>query len=326
MSEAASPRLRDRVFTSDEPPSTIDEWIVGQRGPRNRVDPDRVMDAFVEEERSESCELAPTATLFLTNRECPFRCLMCDLWMNTLTETVALGAIPRQIREALSRLPPARQIKLYNSGSFFDPHAIPPADDAEIANLLSPFERVIVECHPAFIGRRCFEFRDQLRAPLEVAIGLETAHPEALARLNKRMTLNDFTRAASRLVHAGIAVRAFILLRPPYLSEEEGRVWAMRSIDFAFDAGASVCTIIPTRAGNGALDTLVKLGDFSSPSLESLEAVVEYGVGLGRGRVFADLWDLERRAEPPLQPRLMRLRQINREQRIPPALLNPGHA
>ncbi len=72
--------------------------------------------------------MEPVATVFLTNRECPFRCLMCDLWRNTLTETVPVGAIPAQIDHALLRLPPAKQLKLYNSGSFFDPHAIPPQD------------------------------------------------------------------------------------------------------------------------------------------------------------------------------------------------------
>ena len=77
--------------------------------------------------------MVDVATLFLTNRECPYRCLMCDLWKNTLTETVPIGAIPAQIDYALGQLPPARQIKLYNSGSFFDPHAIPPQDHPAIA-------------------------------------------------------------------------------------------------------------------------------------------------------------------------------------------------
>ena len=34
-----------------------------------------------------------------------------------------------------------------------------------------------------------------LRGQLEVALGLETVHPEVLARLNKQMTLDDFARA-----------------------------------------------------------------------------------------------------------------------------------
>ena len=35
------------------------------------------------------------------------------------------GDIPAQIAYALDQLPPARQIKLYNSGNFFDHQAIP---------------------------------------------------------------------------------------------------------------------------------------------------------------------------------------------------------
>ena len=73
---------------------------------------------FVEEERSAAGEVVPVATVFLTNRECPWRCVMCDLWRNTLAEETPAGAIPTQIEYALERLPAARQIKLYNSGSF----------------------------------------------------------------------------------------------------------------------------------------------------------------------------------------------------------------
>ena len=118
---------------------------------------------------------------------------MCDLWVNTLDETVPRGAIATQIRAALAGLPPARQIKLYNAGSFFDPAAIPPDDDEEIAEAVRGFERVIVESHPAFLAgayrERCLRFRDLIPGQLEVAIGLETAHPDVLARLNKKMTL-----------------------------------------------------------------------------------------------------------------------------------------
>ena len=66
---------------------------------------------------------------------------MCDLWRNTLTETVPAGAIPQQIDYALEQLPPARQIKLYNSGSFFDRNAIPVEDYPAIAARTKSFER-----------------------------------------------------------------------------------------------------------------------------------------------------------------------------------------
>src|SRR5712692_3931595 len=105
-----------RVFDQRE----RDLWILSQRGAKNRLDPWQPHAYLVEPERSGAGELVDVATLFLTNRECPYRCLMCDLWKNTLDERVPAGAIPAQIRFASEHLPPARWIKLYNSGSFFD--------------------------------------------------------------------------------------------------------------------------------------------------------------------------------------------------------------
>ena len=307
-----------RALPAWDQPEDVRRWVENLRGPRADVDPRRAAAAFVEEERTAAGEVIPVATLFLTNRECPFRCLMCDLWKHTLPSRVALGAIPEQVRMALSTLPPARAIKLYNSGSYFDPQAIPPEDDAEIAQLTAGFERVIVECHPAFLGERCLGFQQLISGELEVAVGLETVHPEILRRLNKGMTLKSFHRAAEFLRRHAIAMRCFILLRPPFLSEEEGVEWAIKSIEVAFDSGAAACTIIPTRSGNGAMDLLQKQGIFAPPSLNSLETVLEAGIGMQRGRVFADLWDLGAFSDCPscFQGRLERLRQMNLTGRV----------
>ena len=77
---------------------------------------------------------------------------------------------------------------------------------------------------------------------LEIAMGLETVHPEVLPRLNKRMTTADFLQACRGFSGSTtLPYRAFILLRPPYLNETEGVYWAKRSIEFAFDAGAECC-------------------------------------------------------------------------------------
>jgi radical SAM enzyme (TIGR01210 family) len=294
------------------------------------VDPRRPYAFALEQERAASGAVVSVATVFLTNRECPWRCLMCDLWRNTMIEAVPPGAIPAQIDYALagqskaevvpalaseeiaassptqaqdkvqSRLDarsafPQRHIKLYNSGSFFDPRAIPPGDYPAIAERLRGFERVIVECHPALVGESAARFRDLLGyAKLEVAMGLETVHPEVLPRLNKRMTLDQFSRAAAFLRKHEIDLRVFILVKPPFLDEAEALLWARRSLDFAFDRGAKVASLIPTRLGNGAMEALAARGEFSPPKLATLEAALDYGVALNRGCVFADLWDLEK--------------------------------
>src|SRR5262249_43351050 len=156
------------------------------------LDPRQAYAAILEEESDASGTAVPIATVFLTNRECPWRCLMCDLWRNTLDETSPPGAISEQIRSAVDSLPPARWIKLYNAGSFFDPRAIPLAEHAEIASLLQGYERVIVECHPKLVGESAVRFQAMIPGQLEIAMGLETVHPDVLARLNKGMTLSDF--------------------------------------------------------------------------------------------------------------------------------------
>jgi radical SAM enzyme (TIGR01210 family) len=295
-----------------------DGWILGQRPPKPPADPWRPHAFFVEPERTARGGVEDVATLLLTNRECPFRCLMCDLWKYTTDSRVPDGAVAAQVEYGLARLPTARHIKLYNAGNFFDAQAIPPADHARIAELLKPFRTAVIECHPLLVGPRCLAFRDRLRPALEVAMGLETVHPQVLPRLNKRMTLADFERAARFLTSNGVGVRAFILLRPPFLGEEEGIEWAKRSVEFAFDVGVECCSIIPTRTGNGAMELLAEHGEFSPPRLESLEAVLAYGLDLRRGRVFADLWDVEKFYPCPRcgPARAARLLTMNRTQAV----------
>ncbi|BCM91681.1 hypothetical protein IAD21_03556 [Abditibacteriota bacterium] len=301
-------------------------WILERRPARNTVDARRPYAYLNEPERAQNGEVVPVATLFLTNRECPFRCLMCDLWSNTLTESVSRGDIPAQIDLALSELPPARQIKLYNSGSFFDPRAIPPDDYLDIAARVRGFERVIVECHPSFVGERCFAFQKLLDADgegrLEVAMGLETVHPAVLERLNKGITLESFRATADALRERSIALRVFILVKPPFQDEVEALEWSKRSLDFAFDCGASVACLIPTRDGNGALEALREQDEWSQPQLATLEKAANYGVGLSRGRVFADVWDLERFSNCPscFAARRERLDQMNLTQTVLPSI------
>ena len=269
-----------------------DKWIVSMRGNKNPVDPQNAYGWLVEKERTISGQIEDTGIIFLTNRECPFHCLMCDLWKNTTDESVPSGAIPAQIEQALTQMPDVKHLKLYNSGSFFDTRAVPMVDYENIASILKDFETVIIESHPRLINNKCLDFRNMLKTELQIALGLETVNKKILGKLNKLMTIDDFSNSVSFLTKHDINTRAFILLKPPFLSESEGVFWAERSLDFAFSSGVECCTVIPVRAGNGAIDLLMNKGDFSLPDIHSLEEVLEYGIGLKAGRVFADTWDL----------------------------------
>ncbi|NQV28208.1 MAG: radical SAM protein [Rhodopirellula sp.] len=302
-----------------------DHEILASRPAWNSPGIDRPYEFLVEPERGADGAIENVATIFLTNRECPFRCLMCDLWKNTTVESVPVGAIPQQIDYALERLPAAQHVKLYNSGNFFDTKAIPKDDWRAIVDRVRGFKSVIVENHPKLCGDGCLEFRDLLAAhgvELEIALGLETVHPEVLPRLNKQMTRDDFSQAVTRLRGAGIRLRTFILLRPPFLTEEEGVEWAMRSIEFAFESGVSCSSVVPTRAGNGIMEQLENEGLFSSPLLASMEIVQERGIQLGAGRVFMDTWDAQKFATCAecARDRIQRIADINLNQQVTPRI------
>lgn len=244
---------------------------------------------------------------------------MCDLWKNTTVQDTPVGAIPAQIDLALERLTVAQHVKLYNSGNFFDPKAIPRVDWPKIAQRVRRFDTVIVENHPSLCSDRCGEFQQLCGTQLEVALGLETSHPQTLARLNKQMTAEDFAFACESLLKHNILIRAFILLKPPETSEEQGIERAINSIRFAFECGVDCCAVIPVRTGNGIMEQLASAGLFSPPRLSSLETVLREALSWKRGRVFADLWDASQFADSPETAaiQISRLEQMNLTQSVP---------
>ena len=216
-------------------PRIADREIVAARGARSPLGPEKPYAHFVEREHSSTGAVEDVAAIFLTNKECPFRCVFCDLWQKTLPDRIPAGLVAGQVEWALANLPDAAHVKLYNAGSFFDPEAIPGVDLPRIAELLVGKRSAIVECHPRFVDDRCISFAKAI-APvkLEIAIGLETVDPDLLPRIKPSMTLGDFERAARFLVGNGIDIRAFILLGPPGHLGAERADWAKRSIDRAF--------------------------------------------------------------------------------------------
>ena len=298
----------------------IDNQVVESLRPeKTTLDPFRPYAFLHEEEPDASGKMQKVNTVFLTNRECPFKCVMCDLWKNTLDEPTPAGAVPEQIEFALGQLPDADVVKLYNSGNFFDGKAIPRDDYSRIAGLLQEVDRVIVENHPKLIGEFIPAFRDMLSGELEIAMGLETIHPDVLPKLNKQITTRDYRIASDFLKKEGIGIRSFILLNPPFLTDPRENIeWCLKSVQFAFETGSDVVSIIPVRDGNGVMEELKKSGQYVPPTLRALEEAFERSLSLKSGRVFCDLWDLQKFSDCDecFEERKERLNRMNRIQSI----------
>jgi archaeosine synthase beta-subunit len=298
----------------------------------------------VEEERHRD-GVRRTATVFLTGAECPFTCVFCDLWRYTISGPTPRGALPAQLRSALAEVrakggadgDAVEQVKLYNASNFFEPRAVPEADDEELLRLLEPFARVTVECHPRLVqgarGRaRWRAFAARLAGSLEVAMGLETVHPRASAAIAKDSDPETFAAASEALRSEGVGVRAFVLVGAPFVPAAEQVEWIVRSAGAAARAGAAVVSLVPVRGSNGALEALARRGDFAPVTLGLVEHSYERALGeveaaFAETAVLLDTWDLETLArhspdgcERCVGPRVERLRRISRLGRSEPAI------
>ena len=301
MSAASGPRPRPRRQPAPgaEPPVRIThEWERDASGARCRA-----------------------STVFLVGPECPFSCVFCDLWRFTLEEPAPSGALTRQLAWAVDRIPHDARLKLYNASNFFDDRAVPPDEDEALIAQLDRFEQVVVECHPHLVGDRCYAFAECLSGTLQVALGLETVHPEALARLDKGMTVDTFDAAVSRLRARGIGVRVFVLFGTPFIAPSDQGTWTRRSIDHALAQGADQVSVIPVRPQD-ELRTLGTRGLWEPPTLEAFEQLCDTAIGAHGWRVQADLWDLDQLDGCPAcrRGRETRLAGMNRDGRPHPPL------
>ena len=118
-------------------------------------------------------------------------------------------------------------IKIFTSGSFFDPDEVPLAFQKDVAKTFRG-KIVIAETRPEFVTPSTLEcFIAELdngtyTTPLYCAIGLETtSDPIRHKCINKGFTYEDFTKAAATAHKAGAGVKAYLLLKPLFLTEAE---------------------------------------------------------------------------------------------------------
>jgi radical SAM enzyme (TIGR01210 family) len=237
------------------------------------------------------------------------------LWRWTIDGPTPPGALTSQLESVLQAVDGAvpDRLKIYNASNFFDQRAVPSEDVLGIVRLASPFAAVTVESHANTIGPRTLAFARQIRGRLEVAVGLETIHPVAIAHLNKRLDLAQFDSAAHLLRESGVDLRVFVLLGAPHIPAEESVAWTVRTVEYAVERGASVVSIIPIRGGNGEMERLQKLGLFTPPTLPQLEEALEASLKFASAVVTADLWDvaLLPGCEDCRSERIARLRRVN---------------
>ena len=227
-----------------------------------------------------------TLTVILKTGGCSWnRCRMCS-FRNVRLGAAGEGELARLLLAQVSWLKdrfPMDNIdcvKIYTSGSFFDPAEVPGAARDAIGSLVRG-KIVIAETRPEFVVTdRVALFREIIDdgshdLPLYVAIGLETSNDFIREKcINKGFSWDDFLLASKAARSAGAGVKTYLLVKPPFLTERESIEDVVSSIN-ALRGIADMISLNPCSVQKGTeLEYYWKRGEFRPPYLWSILTIL----------------------------------------------------
>jgi len=169
-------------------------------------------------------------------------------------------------------------VKIYTSGSFLDEREVPAETRQAIADVFADRERIVVESLPDFVeAERVSDFTD-VGLETDVAIGLETATDRVRHDcVNKYFDFSDFEDAASEARSVGAGIKAYLLMKPPFLTEGEAIDDMKDSIARCADVdGCHTVSMNPTNVQRYTMvDDLHFRGGYRPPWLWSVADVLE---------------------------------------------------
>jgi hypothetical protein len=185
-----------------------------------------------------------------------------------------------QVESSLTAAPSAAVISIYNDGSFFSEAELPRDSRIEICRTVaeSGASTLMVESLPQLITQQALgEVIDALRdVRLVVGIGIQSS--SALVReslVNSPVTESAFLDAHRLLAKYGQMTKAYVMIKPPFLAEQEGVVDAAQSVVWLHNQGVQDVALCPTRVVDGTVAWRLHIaGLFQPPRLTSVAEVL----------------------------------------------------
>ena len=243
----------------------------------------RYVREWVEDEAL-GAERVRAFVLILKTRGCYWAdvkgCTMCGYSKDTLGRSATPDELNEQLAHALARYRDEPYVKVYTSGSFLDDREVDPASRERIVGAFSGrARRFLFETLPEFATEATLRpLQDAFRGELEVALGLESTDPTVLAKyVHKSAAPEEYLAAGDRVRALGLRGKAYLLLKPPYLSESESVDDVVRSAEEAahhFDT----LSINPVHIQNGTVvEWLYRRGRYRPPWLWSVVEALARG-------------------------------------------------
>lgn len=225
-----------------------------------------------------------TLTVIFQTTGCRWNnCTMCGYVYDSARKPPSHDDLIKQFEHAMSRCRDEEfMVKIFTSGSFFDDNEIPEATRKEMLSKLCSDKRVkkvIAETRPEYVTHeRIKDAVSALGKKLEVAIGIETSSD--LIRkdsINKGFSFSDFTRAGETAKKEGVTVKAYLLLKPLFLSERLAIDDMIRSIDDASQVAGTISLNLCNVQKGTLVDDMFERRDYRPPWLWSAVEVLKMG-------------------------------------------------
>jgi radical SAM enzyme (TIGR01210 family) len=169
-------------------------------------------------------------------------------------------------------------IKIYTSGSFLDEREVPAETRRAIAETFGDRDRIVVESLPDFVDReKLGDFTEQ-SLETDVAVGLETATDRVRHdAVNKYFDFSEFEDACEEARAAGAGVKAYLLMKPPFLAEPDAVEDMKRSVRRCADVeGCHTVSMNPCNVQRYTMvEELFHDGGYRPPWLWSVGEVLE---------------------------------------------------
>lgn len=168
-------------------------------------------------------------------------------------------------------------LKLFTSGSFLDTNEVPMEIQKELlceAAKYNQIEEVVLESRPEYAKDKVLKnIAENININIvEIAIGLESADDHILQNsINKGFFWNDFVEATSRIKKVGARVKAYLLFKPPFVSEYDSIIDILESVSKIKKLGINTVSINAMSIHRGTfLSQLFEKQMYRTPWLWSL--------------------------------------------------------
>lgn len=184
-------------------------------------------------------------------------------------------------------------LRIYNEGSFLNPYELATEAQEKIIKTacnIRGVKRITIETRPEFINSESLNnLKSVLKQGVELEVGMGFETKNDIIRdvlINKGESFYLYKRALEALKEYRVRSLAYILLKPPFLSELDAILDAENTIEFAFECGFDAVSLEPVSIHNFSfIDLLYCQGLYQTPWLWSVVRVVKDTFRFGEIRV-----------------------------------------